>query len=233
MPAQVVYEERGALTGLGCRVHAWRPPLHCEEVGLSLRVLRSHGWSLAALARDFHLNWRTVKREVEAEEPLRYSERTNPTAPDRGPAGACGAAAGGVPRDPGSGAASGAEGGLRLPGQLPCLRPSRAPAAAGAGGPGDPLRDRSWQAGAGGLGPPGAVAAGRADGRAVRPGGDPGLQPAAGDPLVRTTSMPNSSVSVERSPRGQGSAMRAAQRSLHPAQLLRADLGPTSPRAVY
>jgi len=47
---------------------------------MSLRVLRSHGWSLTALAREFHLNWRTVKREVEAEEARRYQERAKPTA---------------------------------------------------------------------------------------------------------------------------------------------------------
>jgi transposase len=47
---------------------------------MSLRVLRSHGWSLSALAREFHLSWRTVKREVESEEPRRYSERSRPTA---------------------------------------------------------------------------------------------------------------------------------------------------------
>ncbi len=47
---------------------------------MSLRVLRSHGWSIAALAQEFRLNWRTVKREVEAEEPRRYPERERPTA---------------------------------------------------------------------------------------------------------------------------------------------------------
>lgn len=54
--------------------------MQCEEVGMSLRVLRAHGWSLSALAREFHLNWRAVKREVEAEEPRRYPERAKPTA---------------------------------------------------------------------------------------------------------------------------------------------------------
>ena len=47
---------------------------------MSLRVLRSHGWSLRALAREFGLNWRTVKREVEAEEVRRYPERGCPAA---------------------------------------------------------------------------------------------------------------------------------------------------------
>ncbi|HUY10613.1 MAG TPA: hypothetical protein VMW80_14430 [Candidatus Dormibacteraeota bacterium] len=44
----------------------------CEEVGMRLRVLRAQGWSLTALAREIHLNWRTVKREVEAEEARHY-----------------------------------------------------------------------------------------------------------------------------------------------------------------
>jgi hypothetical protein len=49
-----------------------RPRLQCEEVGMSLRVLRSHGWSLTALAQEFGMNWRTVKREVESEARRRY-----------------------------------------------------------------------------------------------------------------------------------------------------------------
>jgi hypothetical protein len=36
-------------------------PWQCEEVGMSLRV---HHWSLTALAKSFHLNWRMVGREV-------------------------------------------------------------------------------------------------------------------------------------------------------------------------
>ena len=54
--------------------------MQSEGDWMSLRVLRSHGWSLTALAREFHLNWRTVKREVEAEEARRYQERAKPTA---------------------------------------------------------------------------------------------------------------------------------------------------------
>lgn len=54
--------------------------MQSEEVGMSLRVLRSHGWSIRALAREFGLNWRTVKREVEAEEERRYPERPCPAA---------------------------------------------------------------------------------------------------------------------------------------------------------
>ena len=46
---------------------------------MELHVLHRHGWSLSALAREFGLNWRTVKREVEAEGPRRYPERARPT----------------------------------------------------------------------------------------------------------------------------------------------------------
>lgn len=47
---------------------------------MELHVLHRHGWSLSALAREFGLNRRTVKREVEAEVPRRYPERAKPTA---------------------------------------------------------------------------------------------------------------------------------------------------------
>jgi hypothetical protein len=40
--------------------------MQSEGDWMSLRLLRSHGWSLSALAREFHLNWRTVKREVKS-----------------------------------------------------------------------------------------------------------------------------------------------------------------------
>jgi transposase len=49
--------------------------MQSEEIEMSLKVLREHGWSIAALAREFGLNWRTVKREVEAEGPRRYGPR--------------------------------------------------------------------------------------------------------------------------------------------------------------
>lgn len=46
-----------------------------EEIWMDLRALRRHGWSISALAREFHLNRRTVTRELEAVEPRRYSRR--------------------------------------------------------------------------------------------------------------------------------------------------------------
>lgn len=52
--------------------------MQSEEVSMSLKVLRSHGWSIAALAREFGLNWRTVRREVASEEPRRYGPRERP-----------------------------------------------------------------------------------------------------------------------------------------------------------
>ena len=36
------------------------PRVQSDGVGMSLRVLRSHGRSLGALAREFGLNWRTM-----------------------------------------------------------------------------------------------------------------------------------------------------------------------------
>jgi hypothetical protein len=46
-----------------------------EEVWMDLHALRRHGWSINALAREFHLNRRTVKRELAAEVPRRYPPR--------------------------------------------------------------------------------------------------------------------------------------------------------------
>ncbi len=47
---------------------------------MSVRVPRSHGWSITALDREFGWNSRTVKRKVGAEEPRQYSEQERPTA---------------------------------------------------------------------------------------------------------------------------------------------------------
>jgi transposase len=47
---------------------------------MELHVLHKHGWSISRLAREFGLNRRTVKREIEAEGPRRYRERAKPTA---------------------------------------------------------------------------------------------------------------------------------------------------------
>ena len=47
---------------------------------MELHVLHQHGWSINALAREFGLNWRTVKREVESPGPRRYPDRDEPTA---------------------------------------------------------------------------------------------------------------------------------------------------------
>ena len=54
--------------------------MQSEETWMELHVLHRHGWSLSALAREFGLNWRTVKREVEAEGLRRYPQRVKPTA---------------------------------------------------------------------------------------------------------------------------------------------------------
>jgi len=43
-------------------------------------VLHKRGWSISALAREFGLNWRTVKRELASPGPRHYPERVKPTA---------------------------------------------------------------------------------------------------------------------------------------------------------
>src|SRR5205823_5477405 len=43
-------------------------------------VLHRHGWSISALAREYGLNWRTVKRELASLAPRRYPARVRPTA---------------------------------------------------------------------------------------------------------------------------------------------------------
>ncbi len=45
---------------------------------MELHVLHRHGWSIAALAREFGLNWRTAKRYATATEPPRYRPRLRP-----------------------------------------------------------------------------------------------------------------------------------------------------------
>jgi transposase len=47
---------------------------------MELHVLHQHGWSIGALAREFGLNWRTVKREVTSDAVRRYPRRAEPTA---------------------------------------------------------------------------------------------------------------------------------------------------------
>ncbi len=47
---------------------------------MDLQVLHRHGWSISALAREYGLNWRTVKRELVGPAPRHYPERAKPTA---------------------------------------------------------------------------------------------------------------------------------------------------------
>jgi transposase len=47
---------------------------------MELHVLHKHGWSISALAREFGLNWRTVKRELASPGPRQYPPRVQPTA---------------------------------------------------------------------------------------------------------------------------------------------------------
>lgn len=45
---------------------------------MELHVLHRHGWSIAALAREFGLHWRTAKRYASAPVPPTYSARVKP-----------------------------------------------------------------------------------------------------------------------------------------------------------
>ncbi len=45
---------------------------------MELHVLHRHGWSIAALAREFGLNWRTARRYANAGAPPRYRPRVRP-----------------------------------------------------------------------------------------------------------------------------------------------------------
>ena len=50
--------------------------MESEKIWMDLRALRRHGWSISVLAREFHLNRRTVTRELEAVEARRYPRRS-------------------------------------------------------------------------------------------------------------------------------------------------------------
>jgi transposase len=53
--------------------------MQSEGIHMELKFLYQHGWSISQLAREFGLNWRTVKREVMSEHARHYPERTKPT----------------------------------------------------------------------------------------------------------------------------------------------------------
>jgi hypothetical protein len=52
-----------------------RDDLQSEETWMEPHVLRCHGWSIAALAREFGLNWRTARAYATADEAPRYRPR--------------------------------------------------------------------------------------------------------------------------------------------------------------
>ena len=52
--------------------------MQSEDTWMELHVLHRHGWSIAALAREFGLNWRTARRYANAGEPPRYRPRIRP-----------------------------------------------------------------------------------------------------------------------------------------------------------
>ena len=55
-----------------------RDDLQSEETWMELHVLRRHGWSIAALAREFGLNWRTARRYATIDAAPRYPPRARP-----------------------------------------------------------------------------------------------------------------------------------------------------------
>jgi transposase len=52
--------------------------MQSEETWMELHVLHDHGWSIAALAREFGLDWRTARRYARTGKPPRYRPRTCP-----------------------------------------------------------------------------------------------------------------------------------------------------------
>jgi transposase len=52
--------------------------LQSEETWMELHVLHRHGWSIAALAREFGLDWRTARRYATTDEAPRYRPRARP-----------------------------------------------------------------------------------------------------------------------------------------------------------
>ena len=52
--------------------------MQSEETWMELHVLHRHGWSIAALAREFGLDWRTAHRYATAPGPLTYRPRARP-----------------------------------------------------------------------------------------------------------------------------------------------------------
>jgi transposase len=53
--------------------------MQSEDVWMELHVLHRHGWSIAALAREFGLDWRTARRYATAAAPPTYRPRARPT----------------------------------------------------------------------------------------------------------------------------------------------------------
>ncbi len=52
--------------------------MQSEEIWMELHVLHRHGWSIAALAREFGLNWRTARRYASAPARPAYRPRARP-----------------------------------------------------------------------------------------------------------------------------------------------------------
>lgn len=53
--------------------------MQSEDVWMELHVLRRHGWSIAALAREYGLDWRTARKYAMADVAPTYRPRARPT----------------------------------------------------------------------------------------------------------------------------------------------------------
>ncbi len=156
--------------------------MQSEDTWMELHVLHRHGWSIAALAREFGFNWRTARRYA--------SQAATPLSGPRQAGRAHGRAAGprrapsrGLSRPAGDGAAARAPRGLRLCRQLyqPAAPDRRARPARGRAR--DPLRDGPGIQTQGDWTDCGIWPLGDGSRRAARLRGHPGLRPDARVPL--------------------------------------------------
>ena len=150
--------------------------MQCEEIGMSLRVLRSHGWSITALR-----NLSTPLREIVVgitEQPRHYPERAKPTALTPAQLAHVQRRLEVCPGIRGTIVHGELEVDYGYQGSYPTFaRQMRRLRPALVVDPQIRFETAPRSPGAGGLGSPGAVAAGREAGPAVRDGGHPGIHP--------------------------------------------------------